>query len=94
MFHHLCRWNVKSTLQKMNYMKKFLIWLNHRVKDMILMLRPSFFFGWSKGFFCLVANTLSLSQWISRQNKKNIEFNDFLVVKEIIVNVRNCTNMW
>jgi hypothetical protein len=41
------------------------------------MLRPAFFFGWSKGFFRLVANTLTLSQWISQQNKKKLEFNDF-----------------
>jgi hypothetical protein len=44
-------------------------------------LRPSFFFGWSSLFFRLVANTLSLSQWISRQRKKHLEFNDFFSCK-------------
>jgi hypothetical protein len=61
--------------------KKFLIRLSYTIKNLILLLQPSLLLGWSRGFFSLLANTLSLSKWISRQNKKKIEFNDFFSFK-------------
>jgi hypothetical protein len=57
-------------------MKYFLIKLNRVIKDFILFLRPYAYFGRSVGFFRTVANTLSLSTWISRNNKE-LKFSDF-----------------
>jgi hypothetical protein len=61
-------------------MKRFWIELNSLIKNCVLGMCPSFFFGWSIPFFRIVANTLSLSQWINRQKRK-VKYNDFFVWK-------------
>ena len=63
-------------------MKFFLIKVNGAIKNFILFLRPYLLLGWAMGFFRLVANTLSLSIWISRNGKK-INFSDFYTWKRV-----------
>jgi len=63
-------------------MKVFLIELNSILKNGVLRINPSFFFGWSKPLLYITANFLSLSQWIRQQNKKKLKFNDFFVWKK------------
>jgi len=54
--------------------------LNGAFKNFVLFLRPYLLFGWSTNFFRLIANTLSLTTWINRNNKK-LRFSDFHIWK-------------
>ena len=56
----------------------FFIKVNGGIKNFMLFLRPHILFGWTANFFRLVANTMSVSAWISRNNKK-LKFSDFHV---------------
>ena len=58
-------------------MNLFLIKINGIFKNGVLRLNPSFFLGWCKPLLNIATNTLSLSQWITQQNKKKLAFNDF-----------------
>ena len=49
-------------------------------KNLVLWLRPHIYLGWLRSALFLTANTLSLSKWISQQNKKGI-LNDFFCLK-------------
>lgn len=54
--------------------------LNAFLKGIILLLRPHFILGILAQPFLLMFNTLSLTKWISKQNKSDI-LNDFYTIK-------------
>jgi O-methyltransferase len=57
-------------------MNKFINVLNAFFKGFILFLKPHILFGWLRRPFLLTSNLLTLSKWISQQDKTNI-LNDF-----------------
>jgi hypothetical protein len=46
------------------------------IKGLVLLIRPHVFLGWLRHPLLMISNTLSLSKWISDQDKSNI-LNDF-----------------
>ena len=50
------------------------------IKSLVLWFRPHIYLGWLRSTFFILANTLSLSKWISKQNKEGI-LNDFFCLK-------------
>ncbi len=50
------------------------------IKSLVLWCRPHVYLGWLRSALFLFANTLSLSKWISKQDKKTI-LNDFFQLK-------------
>lgn len=50
--------------------------INSFLKGIILWTRPHLFLGWLRSFLLTISNLLSLSKWISGQDKKGI-LNDF-----------------
>ncbi|MBI5008270.1 MAG: hypothetical protein HZB98_01150 [Bacteroidia bacterium] len=57
-------------------MKKIVIRINAFIKGIVILVRPHIFFGWLRGPFYFIANTLSLTRWIAKQPKNGI-LNDF-----------------
>ncbi|MEI7801541.1 MAG: class I SAM-dependent methyltransferase [Bacteroidota bacterium] len=57
-------------------MKRFLREANSFTKGLILFFRPGVYLGFLANPFLFFANTLRLTKWISKENKKNI-LNDF-----------------
>ena len=53
---------------------------NGCIKNIYFGCRPHIFFGWLRPFIFLVSNSLTLSKWMSRQEKKKI-LNDFFLIK-------------
>ena len=82
-------------------MKKFLRKIFTFIKNIILWSRPYLFLGWLRNALFWFANLLSLSKWISKQEKTKI-FNDFFRLKrdyskryqlyEYIINVYGLKN--
>ena len=50
------------------------------VKNIYFGCRPHIFFGWLRPFMFLITNSLSLSKWMCRQEKRTI-LNDFFQIK-------------
>ena len=44
------------------------------LKNLVIISRPHILFGWFRNISFLISNTISLSKWISKQNKKNIYY--------------------
>lgn len=57
-------------------MKRILRRINAFIKGIVLILRPHLYLGWLRSPFYFFSNTLSLTKWISNQEKNNI-LNDF-----------------
>jgi len=53
-------------------MKTLVIKINILFKGIILLMRPHLYLGWLRHPFLMASNTLSLSQWISIQDKHDI----------------------
>lgn len=62
-------------------MKFFLNRANSFIKGFIFFCRPHLYLGWLKHPFLFMANTLYLSKWMSKQDRKNI-LNDFYTIKK------------
>lgn len=63
-------------------MKKIFIRINAFIKGIVILVRPHIFFGWLRGPFYFIANTLSLTRWIAKQPKKGI-LNDFYTPRRV-----------
>ncbi len=63
-------------------MKKILIRINAFIKGLVLLARPHIYLGWSGAPFKFIANTLSLTKWIARQDKRGI-MNDFYTPRRV-----------
>ena len=61
-------------------MKRIFIRINAFLKGLVFVMRPHILFGWLRNPFYFIANTLSLTKWIARQDTKNI-LNDFYTFK-------------
>jgi len=61
-------------------LKHILIRINAFIKGLVLVMRPHIYLGWLKNPFFFLANTLSLTKWIARQDKKNTS-NDFFTFR-------------
>ena len=61
-------------------MKKFIQKSVTFIKSLILWCRPHFYLGWLRSSLFLFSNTLSLSKWISKQDRNGI-LNDFFCLK-------------
>jgi O-methyltransferase len=61
-------------------MKRTLIKINGFLKGLILLIRPHLFFGWLRYLSLTTSNILSLSKWLSNQDKKDI-LDDFYSYK-------------
>jgi len=82
-------------------MKRPLIKTVRYIKGLIFVVRPHILFGWTSKMHLLTSNTLLLSKWISKQDKKNI-LNDFYTgtrrhnkryeLYEYVVNGQNLKN--
>lgn len=57
-------------------MKKIFRTFNAFIKGLVLLFRPHWFLGWVSPVYLLFYNTISLSRWLSKQDKKGI-LNDF-----------------
>jgi O-methyltransferase len=57
-------------------LKKIIIKLNAFVKGLVLLFRPHIYLGWLRSPFYFFSNTLSLTKWISKQDRGSI-LNDF-----------------
>lgn len=57
-------------------MKRITLIIIGYLKGFIFLIRPHIFLGWLRSPFLMSSNILSLSKWISQQDKKNI-LNDF-----------------
>jgi len=54
--------------------------INAYFKGLVLLMKPHIFFGWLRHPFQTASNTISLSKWISKQEKKDV-YNDFYTSK-------------
>jgi O-methyltransferase len=61
-------------------LKKIIIKINAFIKGLVLAMRPHAYLGWLRSPFFFLANTLSLTKWIARQDIKNTR-NDFYTLK-------------
>ena len=61
-------------------MKRTKIKINAFLKGLVLALRPHLFLGWMRKPLFMIANTLSLTKWITIQERKSI-LNDFYTSK-------------
>ena len=61
-------------------MKKFIRKSVTFIKSLVLWCRPHFYLGWLRSSLFLFSNTLSLSKWISKQDRNGI-LNDFFCLK-------------
>jgi len=57
-------------------MKRTIIKIIAFLKGLILLMKPHLYFGWLRYLFLTMSNLLSLSRWLSDQDKKDI-LNDF-----------------
>lgn len=58
--------------------KKILVFF----KNLVIISRPHLLFGWLKNISLLFSNTLSLSKWISQQDKKGIYYHSFFLKRD------------
>ena len=63
-------------------MRKFIIKIIGILKGLTLVVRPHLFLGFLRHPFLLLTNTISLSKWISEQDK-NVGLNDFYTTKRL-----------
>jgi O-methyltransferase len=61
-------------------MNRIIITINSYLKGLIFLIRPHIFIGWLKQPLLMSSNILTLTKWISQQNKKNI-LDDFYSIK-------------
>ncbi|MFT3701923.1 MAG: class I SAM-dependent methyltransferase [Agriterribacter sp.] len=82
-------------------MDRFINFLNAYFKGVVLLLRPHILFGWLSRPLLMKSNLISLSKWISQQDKTDV-FNDFYSAKrdyqkryklyEYVISKLNLTN--
>jgi len=61
-------------------LKRTKIKINGIIKGLVFASRPHVFIGWMRKPLSLISNTLSLTKWIARQERKSI-LNDFYIIK-------------
>ena len=69
-------------INKQERLKKILIRINAFIKGLVLVIRPHIFFGWLRSPFYFLANTLSLTRWIARQDSRNTRHDFFTFVRD------------